>query len=134
MTEKYCKCGHNKNIHKKKPESSLSSANWCRKCPCTEYMNRELPNLISKICFILGIITLGTFSVLTITILLFVYLASFTIEWNEQIQNVTTGEYLVILSMLLILCNILFFYLAGGLFEYLKERKRSNYSISGDTS
>ena len=128
MAEKYCKCGHNRQLHRKNPTSIFSFPNFCRSCPCSEYMNNKLPNIISKITFILGIIVLSTFIVLTILILSAVYLASFTIEWAEQVKNVTMGEYLTILSLfLIIVCFVLYNTLSTVLFGFLEERKRKNH-------
>lgn len=135
MVEKYCKCGHSKISHKKKPESQLSFVTYCRKCNCNEYMNRKLPNLISKVTFIIAVIVIGIFSSLTIMIINYVYSASFTEKWTMPVENITMGDYLVILTAFLIIMNlILLIVLDSCLLGFFRERRRISHTLSLDNN
>lgn len=132
MAEKYCKCGHNRKDHQKHPEKKISFTGFCRKCQCNEWMNRKLPNLASKICFIIGIIIFGSFTALTIMILIAVNSAKDTMEWTKPVQDVTVGQYLTILSLFLVICNVLLWNVSGSLLSFVNERKRKEFPLEGD--
>jgi len=126
---KYCKCGHDSKLHKKNPNSKWSEHTYCRKCPCTEYLNRDRPNKTSYI-FMIAAISLGILLVTISTIVL--------IEANPEITQTgdteitfTLNEIYGFLQLLFLISFIFFFFwfIVDPIIEVLSEKKRRKFPI-----
>lgn len=119
--DKICKCGHLKDDHKDKPESKFSWSGDCKKCKCSDYMNRKFPNRSSKI--ILGC-WIGFSVLLTSSFILMCSWIPSAI-WNKpeipvSVLMITLGGVFAIVILSILPTQIA---------SYIEERKRKSYPI-----
>ena len=121
--ERICKCGHDREKHFNKPHRKLSIPSGCIECKCSDYLNRNLPNLFSKIMVILGIGYSG--------FVVFIISQMFTIKndkfWNKQ-ADISNGSLFTILACVLLLAVLLVF-IPNFIMPYFEEKRRKTYPI-----
>ena len=124
--ERFCKCGHNKKIHKKE---FLSNTGFCNKCHCNEYMNNNAPTLIDGIFLVVAIITLSTLAITTI-FLAYVTYSGFGESLSKPIEGMTVGEVLGFLFICMFLVLLLLFMLFDEpIFGYFRQRRRPKFEV-----
>lgn len=121
---KICKCGHNRKDHKEKPNSKLSFPNDCKKCKCSKYMNRKLPNKVSFGMLIYGFIIIGLLVFLSVNLILDTYQS-----WDKQIKISISDFVEIVLSLVLIASLLIGEY---SISLYFNEKKRKSYPIEDE--
>lgn len=125
---KFCKCGHNKEMHKDK-KSKFSFATDCSVCPCSSYMNRKMPDK-SSYFFMIVAISMG--------VLIIGISAVVLIEANPEITgmqdkpiNMTIGQMYGIMKILFLAVAIFFlmWFIIDPILAVLHERKRRIFPI-----
>lgn len=125
---KYCKCGHEKNQHKKK-NSKLPVTSYCRECPCSLYLNRKLPD---KLSYVSTILTVGLFAFFMIISYVMITGSDPALTGIEdQIISITIGEIHKILFLIVVAINIafLFWFVLDPIFEIINAKKRPEFPI-----
>lgn len=128
--EKICKCGHNKDLHPGK-KSIISLSTQCSKCPCSSYMNRDLPKKSDYIYVYLSV-GLGIF---------FIVLSAFIIsdvdpaktETQNEIISFTLGEIYHFITLIFLIISIYLFFnlILSPILDLLSAKKRNTFP-SGD--
>jgi hypothetical protein len=121
MTDRLCKCNHLRSEHH---EGILHSVGECDKCNCSVFMSRDLPNRLSKISVMIGIIIIG-FGVFTIGLVSQATSMMTDEDWNKPME-ITTGQYLEKLLTVALAVIILGIIWVFQLFimEYFSEKNR----------
>lgn len=126
--DNFCKCGHIKTYHLKNPKSKWGSTRFCSKCPCTVYQSNKKPTKSDLFVMIVCVIVLGTFMIVVGFISISLFDLSQTEEWNLPVEDVTQGEFLALLVVMLILVIVILCYLLDEpIVGYFKAKKRPTH-------
>lgn len=129
---KYCKCGHDKKLHKKNPDSKLSFATFCRECPCSSYLNRKRPDK-SDYASTYMLVGLGIF----LMAWLLIFLPSFDPALEgiaDKPSNLTNGELHEIISVFLLAFGVLmlFWFVVDPLLTLAFQKNRKTFPIKDE--
>lgn len=126
--DNFCKCGHIKTYHKKNPKSKWVPTRFCNKCPCTVYQNNRDPTRSDLFVMLASVIGLGFFMIMVGFISISVFELSPTEKWNLPVEDLTQGEFLTLLVVMLILVIVILCYLLDEpIVGYFKAKKRPTH-------
>lgn len=117
---KICKCAHNIEAHTKK-YYKFKFTGSCQVCPCTRFMRRERPDKIDKFLACYGIVMIGFFMFLTLSL--------FSISddtWNKTIE-VKAGLLYILAGAASIWIIIWFFNIFVA--DYIISKNRKSFPI-----
>ena len=125
---KYCKCGHEKEMHQGK--SKLAFATYCRECPCSSYLNRKLPDKASY-AFTIFSVLFGVFFLIALCILTIQSDPALEGKQNQTI-TVTLGEVHDILGLVFFFIGIYIFIISiiDPIAEISHAKKRKEFPLN----
>lgn len=128
-SEKYCKCGHKKSLHKNK-NSAISLGSFCQICPCSSYLNREIPNKTSYAFLFSSVIMASLMVILSIV---FISVSGGFASENESQFVAFTVSQLFSMINLIFLAMIIFvvlYLIIDPVLDLLLAKKRPSFPIS----
>ena len=123
----YCKCGHEKEMHKGK--SKLSIATYCRQCPCSSYMNRKRP---FKSDYVFTGFSIVVAAAILIASFVFLTEADPAMQGKQNMtMTFTLGQLHEIMILVFVMINVfmLSWLVADPILDILHARKRKEFPL-----